>query len=307
MSSAFAADYPNELDGLKLYAKYCSGLEPMRSTADDVKKVWGEPSKTTTSLLLWYKRDSWDILVYLFPDNGEIPSRLVGKVQSIDFISTEPTFFGKVSFPKAFNKFHVVAADAAWDEYYDAFGLAYEVYTGGGGGLGYLNRISYQAAPHKVIEMQHYMIQSLHDARKKSDSIETEKLVTVYSGYFVSNQFEPNAAESFVVIRDQEQFDKVFGVAMVMGDKSHRLPKDTFKENVVLAAVKRGKAAWEFKVKNVGFAGGIVELRYTATSKESESATFASPLIVSIPKGKYTRFEFVENGKVVKKIDVGKE
>ena len=44
-----------------------------------------------------------------------------------------------------------------------------------------------------------------------------------YSGYFVSNKFEPNAAESFVVINDQEQFDKVFGVAMVMGDKSHRL------------------------------------------------------------------------------------
>ena len=58
-----------------------------------------------------------------------------------------------------------------------------------------------------------------------------------YEGYFVSNQFEPNAAESFVVITGQGQFDKVFGVATVMGDKSHRLLKDAFKSNMVLAAI----------------------------------------------------------------------
>jgi hypothetical protein len=121
-----------------------------------------------------------------------------------------------------------------------------------------------------------------------------------YSGYFVSNQFEPNAAESFVVISDQEQFDKVFGVAMVMRDKSHRLPKELFKENLILAAIKRGKAVWEFKVENVPVSNGVAELRYTATSKASDSATFASPLIVSIPRGKYTVVRFRENEKVVK-------
>ena len=107
-----------------------------------------------------------------------------------------------------------------------------------------------------------------------------------YSGYFVSNKFEPDAAESFLVITDQGQFDKVFGVAMVMGDKSHRLPKDAFKSNIVLAAIKRGKAYWEFKVEAVTEANGVVELRYTTTEKKSDSATFACPLIVSIPKGR---------------------
>jgi hypothetical protein len=53
------------------------------------------------------------------------------------------------------------------------------------------------------------------------------------SGYFVSNKFEPDAAKSFVVARSQEQFDKVFGVAFVKRDKSHRL---TFQ---VAATVRR--------------------------------------------------------------------
>jgi type II secretion system protein G len=125
-----------------------------------------------------------------------------------------------------------------------------------------------------------------------------------YSGYFVSNKFEPNAADSFVVITDQDHFDEVFGVAFVMGDKSHRLPKDAFKSAMVIAPIKRGKSLWDFKVERVTEAKGMVELRYTTTEKKSDTATFASPLIVAIPKGKYTGVQFVENGKVMKKVEV---
>ena len=123
-----------------------------------------------------------------------------------------------------------------------------------------------------------------------------------YSGYFVSNKFEPDAAESFVVITSRQQFDKVFGVAFVMGDKSHRLPKDAFKSNIVLAAIKRGKAVWEYKVAGVTVDNGLVNLRYTATSKKSDTATFACPLIVSIPKGDYAAIQFWDGGKAVKKV-----
>src|SRR5512135_2185972 len=120
---------------------------------------------------------------------------------------------------------------------------------------------------------------------------ETKLAYDVYGGYFVSNKFEPDAAESYVVIHDQKQFDKVFGVAFVMGDKSHRLPKDAFKTLMVVAAIKRGKAVVEYKVESVAVvaykvegvtdAKGVVELRYTTTSKKSDTATFACPLIVS--------------------------
>jgi hypothetical protein len=69
----------------------------------------------------------------------------------------------------------------------------------------------------------------------------------MYSGYFVSNKFEPDAAESYVVLNDQDQFDKVFGVAFVMNDKSHRLPKDAFESLIIVAVIKRGNAFWEFE------------------------------------------------------------
>jgi hypothetical protein len=127
--------------------------------------------------------------------------------------------------------------------------------------------------------------------------------VDTYSGYFVSNKFEPNAAESFVVITNQEQFDNVFGVAMVMGDKSHRLPPDAFKSNIVLAVIKRGNAVWDFKVEGAAVNEGLVTLRYSATKKLSNTAAFNSPLIASIPKGNYKAVQFVENGKMVKQVE----
>ena len=126
-----------------------------------------------------------------------------------------------------------------------------------------------------------------------------------YSGYFVSNTFEPDATESYLIVTDQKRFDKVFGVAMVMGDTSHRLPKDAFNSLMVVAAIKRGSAVVEYKVEGVTVKDGVVELRYTTTSKKSDTATFACPLIVSIPKGEYTAVQFVENGKAVKTVTIG--
>jgi hypothetical protein len=129
----------------------------------------------------------------------------------------------------------------------------------------------------------------------------------VYSGYVVSNQFEPNAAESFILITDQEHFDKVFGVAKGTGSKPHMLPKDAFKSNMVLAVVKRGKTLWELKIEEVTEAKGVVELRYKTAKVKSESAAVASLLIVSIARGKYKEVEFVENGKGIKKVELGKK
>ena len=139
--------------------------------------------------------------------------------------------------------------------------------------------------------------------RPRVPSVAGETWLTydTYSGYFVSNKFEPDAAESFAVIGDQSQFDKTFGVAMVMGDKSHRLPANAFESNIVLAVVKRGHAVWEYKVEGVVVIDNVITLRYSTTSKKSDSAEFASPLIVSIPKVKHTAVEFIENGKLTKR------
>jgi uncharacterized protein YecT (DUF1311 family) len=129
-----------------------------------------------------------------------------------------------------------------------------------------------------------------------------------YNGYFVSNKFEPDAPASFVVIKDRKAFDDVFGTAMVMGDKSHRLPADFFESKavsrIVLAVVKRGHAVWQFKVKDVSERAGTLILSYTATAGKESSATFASPLIVAVPGGVYAGVRFEENGQLAKRIEI---
>lgn len=132
---------------------------------------------------------------------------------------------------------------------------------------------------------------------------DTEKLACdTYSGYFVSNKFEPDAAASYVVLADQTHFDKVFGVAFVMRDKSHRLPADAFKASLVLAAIKRGNAYVDYKVEEVTVQQGVVQLRYAVTSKATPDTAFACPLIVSVPKGEYQAVVFIEDGKKVKTV-----
>jgi hypothetical protein len=126
-----------------------------------------------------------------------------------------------------------------------------------------------------------------------------------YSGYFVSNKFEPDAPRSFAIITDRPQFEDIFGVARVMGDKSHRLPKNAFASKMVVAAIRRGNAVWDFKVDDVTVADGVVQIHYACKASKSETATFACPLIVSIPKGPYKAVEFLENKKLAKKIELG--
>jgi len=134
---------------------------------------------------------------------------------------------------------------------------------------------------------------------------ETAKLkFQTYSGYFVSNKFEPDSPASFVVLDNRKQFDQVFGVAFVIGDKSPRLAPDAFETRLVLAAIRRGKAFCTYQISSVTEKEGVVHLRYQTRSKKSDSATFACPLILSIPKGKYQAVEFHENDKLVKRLAI---
>jgi len=125
-----------------------------------------------------------------------------------------------------------------------------------------------------------------------------------HDGYFVSNQFEAKAATSFVVIKDQAAFDKVFGVGMVMRDKHHRLPAGAFDEKIVVTAIHRGKAMVTYQVDSVVAEGPILVLRYTTKVKPEGSAEFSCPLIVAVPKGDYKAVRFMENGKQVKRVEV---
>ena len=125
-----------------------------------------------------------------------------------------------------------------------------------------------------------------------------------HDGYFVSNQFEAKAATSFAVLKDQASFDKVFGVAMVMRDKHHRLPAGTFDEKIVVTAIHRGKAMVTYQVNSVVAEGQTLVVRYTTKVQPEGSAEFACPLIVAVAKGDYKTVRFMENGKQIKRLEV---
>jgi len=121
-----------------------------------------------------------------------------------------------------------------------------------------------------------------------------------HGGYFVSNKFEPEEPVSFVVLKDQPSFDKVFGVAMVMGDKSHRLPLNAFDKKIVVAAIHRGKALVTYQVASIVAEAETLIVRYCTKSEPSDTAGFACPLILSLDKGNSQTVRFVENGKDIK-------
>jgi hypothetical protein len=117
--------------------------------------------------------------------------------------------------------------------------------------------------------------------------------------YFVKNTFEPNAVESFAVVKTMPEFEKIFGVGMVMGGKSPTVDADTFKAEMVVAVVKRGPMC-HYEVESVSARGRSLELRYKANSDAPGSAQYSVPLIVTVPAGEYTSVKFVENGQEAK-------
>lgn len=123
-----------------------------------------------------------------------------------------------------------------------------------------------------------------------------------YNSYVVSSKFEPDAARSFLVIQDQKTFDEVFDTAT--GDDLHRLPANLFDKQIVLVAIRRGKAGWQFNAPQVSRAGRMLWVRYAGQQTKSNSTGDVGPLIISVPKGADGYVEFIENGRLVKSIEL---
>jgi hypothetical protein len=129
----------------------------------------------------------------------------------------------------------------------------------------------------------------------------------VHSGHFEKNNSGLKGDVSFLAFTDRAAFDKVFGIGAVMDKKQNFVPKDAFAKKMVVAVIHRGKAVWTYKVDKVTADGDELYVQYEATpEKESDTAKFASPLIVSVDKGKYTSVVFIENGKKAGTVNVGK-
>ncbi|HYK87750.1 MAG TPA: hypothetical protein VE398_03215 [Acidobacteriota bacterium] len=126
----------------------------------------------------------------------------------------------------------------------------------------------------------------------------------VLSGYTVVSRFERDASASFLVIEDQTQFDRTFEAAAVMNDGSNRLPPRAFESRIVVAAIKRDSYIWSYQVEEVSCSQDILYVHYRPALEDGGSAKFASALIISVERQKYSGVVFVENGKIVKRLKI---
>jgi hypothetical protein len=127
----------------------------------------------------------------------------------------------------------------------------------------------------------------------------------VHNGHFEKNTSGLKGDSSYLVFTDRPSFDKVFGIARVIG-KQNFVPKGAFEKRMVVAVIKRGNALVRYKDEQVTADGKALTVRYTATKGPAGSARFHSPLIVSLPRDKYTSVTFVENGKKAETLKIGK-
>jgi hypothetical protein len=127
----------------------------------------------------------------------------------------------------------------------------------------------------------------------------------VHNGHFEKNDAGLKGDSSYLAFTDRDGFDKVFGIGRVIG-KQNFVPKDAFDKKMVVAVIKRGNAITDYKVEKVTADEGTLYVQYTAKMGEAGTATFASPLIVSVDKDKYTAVVFIENGKKADKVKLAK-
>ena len=117
---------------------------------------------------------------------------------------------------------------------------------------------------------------------------ETGKLdFKTYSGYFVSNKFEPDNPLSFVVLDDRKKFDQVFGVAFVFGDKSPRLAPNA---SIMARPRRRRGKACTFEVSSVTVEDGVVLCGIGPRSIKRLVFRCLDPLH---PKGNYQAVDFM--------------
>jgi hypothetical protein len=140
---------------------------------------------------------------------------------------------------------------------------------------------------------------SLAGVGRAADEAKGEKVeFAVHTGHFQKNDAGLKGDQSFLLLTTPEGFDKVFGAGFVMGKKPNVVPKDAFDKHVVAATIKRGNAITTYDVEKVTLdKDGTLYVQYKATAGPPGTATFASPLIVSAPKDKVKKVEFIENGK----------
>lgn len=123
--------------------------------------------------------------------------------------------------------------------------------------------------------------------------------LTRHTGHFEKNNSGLKGEPSLLLIAGQKRFDAIFGSAFTMGAKPNVVPNGAFEKRLVAAVIHRGNAVWSYEVEKATVEGGTLTVRYKATAGKPGTATFASPMIVSVDKGAIKKVVFIENGKEI--------
>lgn len=122
----------------------------------------------------------------------------------------------------------------------------------------------------------------------------------VHTGQFEKNSSGLSGDASFLLFTSADAFDKVFGTVPPVGvRKPNPVSAGTFDKNLVAAVIRRGKAVVTYTEVSVKVDGDTATVKYSTEAGTPGTAMFASPLVVSFPKGAVTKVVFVENGKEV--------
>lgn len=129
----------------------------------------------------------------------------------------------------------------------------------------------------------------------------------VYEAYFERNDSGLKGGASYLALTDKDGFAKVFAARPPLMGKPRPalLAAGAFDKRFVAAVVTRGNAVTTYAVEAVTLdANGTVYVQYKADTGPAGPATFASPLVVSVPKEGAKKVVFIENGKTVGTADV---
>jgi hypothetical protein len=129
---------------------------------------------------------------------------------------------------------------------------------------------------------------------------------TTYPDYFEKNNSGLKGDRSFLVFSTPDSFNTVFTLRppLMGGQKPVPVPEAAFEKQLVLAVITRGPAITRYNLEKVTREAQTIYVQYKAEMDRPGTATFASPFILSVDRGKATKVVFIQNGKTAATVEV---
>jgi hypothetical protein len=124
--------------------------------------------------------------------------------------------------------------------------------------------------------------------------------VKSYGPYFESNKSGLKGDASYLVFTDKTKFDSALRLRppLIGGKRPVPVPDASFLKSHVLVVIRRGKTIFDYSDLKAEAKGDTLRFSFRSAARGAAgSATFKTPLVVTVTKGKYKQVEFVENGK----------